>query len=102
LTPNPDILASVADNPDRPQLVIGFAAESEQVEAYAQRKRARKKLDLIVANDVSAADAGFEADTNRVLFISAGGVKTLPLMAKAEVATRLISWITAALRPSLS
>jgi phosphopantothenoylcysteine decarboxylase/phosphopantothenate--cysteine ligase len=74
-----------------PRAVIGFAAETREVLANAREKLARKKLDLIVANDVSAADSGFEVDTNRVTLLDAsGGMETLPLMSKPAVAEKII------------
>jgi phosphopantothenoylcysteine decarboxylase/phosphopantothenate--cysteine ligase len=86
----PDILAAVhAARPTLPRLqaVMGFAAETQDLIANAQVKLAAKGLDLIVANDVSALDAGFAADTNRVTIIDRGGrVEALPLMSKAAVA----------------
>lgn len=87
---NPDILAEVAAQKAAgagPRITIGFAAETEDLLANAQSKLERKKLDLIVANDVTASDAGFAVDTNRVTLLSAdGAVKELPLLTKAEVA----------------
>jgi phosphopantothenoylcysteine decarboxylase / phosphopantothenate---cysteine ligase len=99
LAENPDILAEVAAQPKRPRLTVGFAAESENLATNAQAKLARKKLDLIVANDITAHDAGFAADTNRVLFITPGGVEELPLMTKAEVAARIVAWVAERLNP---
>lgn len=93
LTPTPDILMSVAAQPRRPRVVVGFAAESRDLIANAQEKLARKRLDLIVANDITAADAGFEVKTNRVHFVTAEGVESLPLMSKEAVAARLIEWV---------
>ena len=69
------------------QLLVGFAAETEHVEQHAAEKLAAKRLDLIVANDVSAPDAGFEVDTNRaVLLDSSGSVEQTPLLSKAALA----------------
>jgi phosphopantothenoylcysteine decarboxylase/phosphopantothenate--cysteine ligase len=84
----PDILARVAAERTRgPRLVIGFAAESQDLLLNARSKLEAKKLDMIVANDISAADAGFGVDTNRVTFLFADGrVIELPLMTKLEVA----------------
>jgi phosphopantothenoylcysteine decarboxylase/phosphopantothenate--cysteine ligase len=86
----PDILAAVArlrESGRGPQVMVGFAAETEDLLANAREKLHRKGLDLIAANDVSAADAGFAVDTNRVTLLSAdGSVEALPLMAKEEVA----------------
>jgi phosphopantothenoylcysteine decarboxylase/phosphopantothenate--cysteine ligase len=88
----PDILAElgrVRGEARRPVL-IGFAAETGSPEVRAGQKLVAKRADLIVANDVSAPDAGFEVETNRVSFVSASGIDALPLMTKAEVATLVI------------
>lgn len=93
LVPNPDILAEVAAQSDD-RIVVGFAAESEDVIPAAQRKLARKGCDLMVANDISRADAGFDVDSNAVSFVWPGGeVEELPLLPKAEVAARLFDHI---------
>jgi phosphopantothenoylcysteine decarboxylase/phosphopantothenate--cysteine ligase len=93
----PDILAEVGERNARPQdpggrrLVIGFAAESRDLVANARRKLERKRCDLIVANDVTRTGAGFDVDTNAVSFVWPGGdVEELPLLAKREVAERLL------------
>jgi phosphopantothenoylcysteine decarboxylase/phosphopantothenate--cysteine ligase len=90
LSRTPDILAEVARLREAgrgPKVVVGFAAETEDLLENARDKLQRKRLDLIAANDVSAADAGFAADTNRVTLLSAdGSIEALPLMAKEEVA----------------
>lgn len=94
LEPTADILAAVAQrkaDSGFPRRVIGFAAESQQVLENAAHKLEKKRLDLIVANDITAADAGFEVDTNRVILLSvAGQPETLPVMSKAEVAEAVI------------
>ena len=93
LVRNPDILRAVVRATHRPTVLVGFAAESEDLIANAQAKLARKKLDLIVANDISAADAGFEVNTNRVHFITPAGSEQLPLLGKDAVATRIVRWV---------
>jgi phosphopantothenoylcysteine decarboxylase/phosphopantothenate--cysteine ligase len=100
LVPNPDILAEVARWPDAAgRVVVGFAAESEDVLPAAQRKLARKGCDLIVANDVSRNDAGFEVDTNAVSFVWPGGeVEELPLLSKSAVAAQLFDRVEKLLR----
>lgn len=65
---------------------MGFAAETEDVEKNAYKKLTEKKLDMIVVNDVTEKDSGFERDTNRVILITKTGKKPLPLMTKEEVA----------------
>jgi len=86
----PDILAAVAQNKlssGWPRLTVGFAAETQDLLDNAQAKLIAKKLDMIVANDVSAADAGFGVDCNRVTILFADGRReSLPLMEKLEVA----------------
>lgn len=89
LVRNPDILAEVAATRGK-RLVIGFAAESRDLVAAARRKLARKGCDGIVANDVSREGAGFDTDTNAVVFVWPGDeVEELPLLSKGEVAARL-------------
>lgn len=90
LVPNPDILATLAaTGPQRPTLVVGFAAETETVIANAQSKRVRKGCDLICANDVSPATGTFGGDSNTLHIISAEGVESWPPLSKTEVAARL-------------
>lgn len=92
-----DILKAVAKG-RRPRIVIGFAAESRDLEANAAEKLKAKKLDLIVANDISAVDAGFGVDTNRVTLIPADGrAESLPLASKSEVAEMIIERLAALL-----
>jgi phosphopantothenoylcysteine decarboxylase/phosphopantothenate--cysteine ligase len=86
LEPTPDILGALGAS-KAGQLLVGFAAETERVAEHAADKLRRKQLDLIVANDVSAPDAGFEVDTNRaVLLDSSGTVEETPLLSKAALA----------------
>ena len=95
LVENPDILATVASHARRPRLVVGFAAETEKVIDHAQAKLARKKCDLIVANDVSPATGVMGGDANTVHLVSKGGVETWPTLPKAEVAQRLVAELAA-------
>ncbi|HUH84165.1 MAG TPA: bifunctional phosphopantothenoylcysteine decarboxylase/phosphopantothenate--cysteine ligase CoaBC [Stellaceae bacterium] len=90
LVENPDILArlSAAGN-RRPRLVVGFAAETENVVENARQKRLRKACDWIVANDVSAATGTFGGDANTVHIIDADGVEDWPPLSKGAVAERL-------------
>jgi len=71
-------------------LLIGFAAETEDVIAHASAKRERKHVDLIVANDVSRSDAGFDVDTNLVTIVGPSGAETLPLQSKSRVASEIL------------
>jgi phosphopantothenoylcysteine decarboxylase/phosphopantothenate--cysteine ligase len=96
-----DILEAVAETASkkkRPRLVAGFAAESRDLLENASDKLRSKKLDLIAANDISAKDAGFGTETNRVTLLFANGKQeSLPLMSKAEVAEAMIERIAALL-----
>ena len=95
---NPDILALVSQmKSGRPELVVGFAAETDDVIAHATAKRLRKGCDWIVANDVSAATGIMGGAENAVTVISDAGAESWPRMGKAEVAQRLAARIAAAL-----
>jgi phosphopantothenoylcysteine decarboxylase / phosphopantothenate---cysteine ligase len=89
LTENPDILATLSKGKKRPTLVIGFAAETEDVIANATVKRKKKGCDWIVANDVSTGTGTFGGDTNTVHIVDARGAETWPELRKSEVAQRL-------------
>ena len=89
LEPTDDILAAVCRERAN-RIVIGFAAETEHVIENARKKLAAKGADLIVANDVSAADSGFDVETNRIALVASDGVIELPLMSKREAADRII------------
>lgn len=90
LAPNPDILATLSQAGNRrPGLVIGFAAETENVIANAQAKRQRKGCDWIVANDVSPQTGTFGGDRNTVHLVTDGGVEDWPTLAKDAVAERI-------------
>lgn len=95
LVRNPDILSELGQRKGN-RLLIGFAAETHDVRQRAMRKLREKHLDLIVANDVTETDAGFESETNRVQLIDRrGGCEELPLLSKDAVAERLCDWIAA-------
>jgi phosphopantothenoylcysteine decarboxylase/phosphopantothenate--cysteine ligase len=98
LTQNPDILATLSHSAKRPALVIGFAAETENVIAHAQAKRQRKGCDWIVANDVSPGTGIFGGDSNRVHLITAANVEDWPLLDKREVGRRLTARIAETLK----
>jgi phosphopantothenoylcysteine decarboxylase/phosphopantothenate--cysteine ligase len=94
LTPNPDILASVVAREQKP-FVVGFAAETGDFDR-AVEKTLRKKVDLLVYNDVTEPGSGFGTDTNRVVLIDSDGTtETWPLITKHEVASRLLDRIVA-------
>ena len=90
LVKNPDILASLGDRKEH-QKLIGFAAETQDVITYGKEKVRKKNLDMLVANDVSKSNAGFDVDTNEVTFIYPGDqIVNLPNMSKLDVAERII------------
>lgn len=93
-----DILQAVRERRRPDQIIVGFAAETENLIAAATGKLCNKGLDLVVANDVGRADAGFETDTNAVSLVAAGRVETLPLASKREVAERILDWLEATRR----
>ena len=102
LVENPDILAAMARHARRPCLLIGFAAETDDVLAHATAKRLRKGADWIIANDVSPDASGqsvIGADHNRVHLVNAAGVEDWPTLPKIEVAARLAVRIAAELQP---
>ncbi|WP_371156811.1 bifunctional phosphopantothenoylcysteine decarboxylase/phosphopantothenate--cysteine ligase CoaBC [Jannaschia sp. 2305UL9-9] len=86
---NPDILREVSDGPNRPGLVVGFAAETDDVVAHATAKRLRKGCDWIVANDVSPATGIMGGSENAVTLITADGAEEWPRLTKQETARRL-------------
>ena len=90
LEKNPDILASLGDRKTH-QKLIGFAAETQDIITYGKEKVRKKNLDMLVANDVSKSNAGFDVDTNEVTFIYPGDqIVNLPNMSKLDVAERII------------
>jgi phosphopantothenoylcysteine decarboxylase/phosphopantothenate--cysteine ligase len=99
LVRTPDIIGELGRRragADRPVLV-GFAAETNDVVAEARKKRREKGLDLVVANDVSRSDAGFEVDDNEVTMVSADGEEVVPLQSKAAIAGRVLDRVEALL-----
>jgi phosphopantothenoylcysteine decarboxylase/phosphopantothenate--cysteine ligase len=104
----PDILAELGVlrarlGGSRP-LLVGFAAETDHVVEKAREKRTRKRVDLIVANDVSRSDRGFEAETNAVTIVSEAGDLEVPLQSKAGVAATILDQVERLLadRPAVS
>ena len=92
LEENPDILSEARG----PFVRVGFAAESERLQENARDKVVRKSLDLIIANDITRDDAGFAADTNKVLLVDKhDNVEDLPLMSKYDVASRILDRVRA-------
>jgi phosphopantothenoylcysteine decarboxylase/phosphopantothenate--cysteine ligase len=80
-------------------VLVGFAAETQDVITRATEKRQKKHADLIVANDVARTDAGFDVDSNAVTIVSAEGAETLPLQSKARVAAEILDRIEKLLAP---
>jgi phosphopantothenoylcysteine decarboxylase/phosphopantothenate--cysteine ligase len=96
LKKTPDILAELGRRrlaTNRGQVLVGFAAETHDVVVRAGAKRLAKQVDLIVANDVSRADAGFAVETNEVTLVSSAGAEALPLQSKAQVASIILDRI---------
>jgi phosphopantothenoylcysteine decarboxylase/phosphopantothenate--cysteine ligase len=100
LTENPDILATLSGDPKRPKLLIGFAAETEEVIKHAKEKRKRKGADWIIANDVSGGkgESVMGGEANTVHIITAKGVEDLPEMPKEKVAWALVERIIGAVK----
>lgn len=96
LVRNPDIVASVASQPNKP-FVVGFAAETQDVVSYAKDKLERKNLDLIIANNVADTTVGFNSDDNAVTVIGQQVEEAFPSMAKTLLARKLIDYITHAI-----
>lgn len=91
---NPDILKEMGKRKKEGQCLVGFAAETERLEEYAQKKLKEKKVDMIVANDVGKKDRGFNSDENEVVFFSnESDPVTIKLKKKTEVANDIMSWI---------
>ena len=90
LKKTPDILSQVSKRRKTGQLVIGFAAETNDVVTYARIKMGKKDLDMVIANDVSQEGAGFNTDTNIATVITKSGQVELPLMSKREMADRIL------------
>jgi phosphopantothenoylcysteine decarboxylase / phosphopantothenate---cysteine ligase len=98
LEPTPDILAELGRRKGK-RILVGFAAETDDLLANAKTKLQRKNLDLVVANDVRAAGAGFDVDTNVVTMLdAAGGVEELPLLPKRQIADRILDRVKALLQ----
>ena len=99
LTENPDILSTVAHKTrGRPQLVIGFAAETENVAAHAKAKRARKGCDWILANDVSPSTGIMGGDSNTIQLVTADGIEPWPPQSKEAVAAMLIERVATTMK----
>ncbi|MGE3707880.1 MAG: phosphopantothenoylcysteine decarboxylase, partial [Vicinamibacterales bacterium] len=98
LARTPDILADLGTRrlaSGKGPLLVGFAAETDDVVRRARQKLERKHVDLIVANDVSRADAGFDVDTNAVTLVDAAGDVDVPLQSKTRVAAAILDRVQA-------
>ncbi len=93
LKQNPDILLELGKKKQKEQILVGFAAESENLLEEGKRKLAKKNLDLVVVNDISSKDAGFEVDFNKVILISKEDEKPLPHTTKQQVAHLILDKI---------
>lgn len=103
LVENPDILATIAQGAEnRPLLVIGFAAETENILEHAKQKLARKGCDLIIANDVSSLSGVMGGERNKVTLVSDSGSEFWPRMSKDEVAIRLVATFAGLLQEKLT
>ena len=91
MTENPDVLKAIIAARRPKTIVVGFKAESGEATAEAERMLREKKVDLVIANDISDPSSVFGSDTDRVTFVSADGVEALPVLAKTEVARRLVA-----------
>ena len=98
LVPNPDIIASVAGGETRPQLVIGFAAETHDVQDYARKKLVSKSLDFIFANDVSDQSIGFNSEQNAGVLIGKDADIAMPMSSKRILAESIINELSKVLR----
>ena len=91
MTENPDVLKAIIAARRPKTIVVGFKAESGEATAEAERMLREKKVDLVIANDISDPSSVFGSDTDRVTFVSADGAEALPVLAKTEVARRLMA-----------
>jgi len=92
---NPDILKEMGTRKRSNQCLVGFAAETDNLEEYAAKKLKDKNADLIVANDVSKTDRGFNVDKNEVIFFSQkSDPETIRLKEKSEIAKDIINWVS--------
>lgn len=94
LEKNPDILKELGQKKQKGQVLVGFAAETQNLIQYAQSKLEKKNLDMIVANDVSKPQAGFNVDTNLIKLLKRdGSIEELPLMSKKDLAYIILNHV---------
>jgi len=101
LVPNRDILAELGKTRKAGQFLGGFAAESRNHEEEGRRKLLEKNIDLVVANDITSSDKGFDADTNQVILVDREGSTELPLLSKEKTADRIWDHVVSLLRKSV-
>ena len=99
LTPNPDIAAQLGRDKHEGQVLVAFAAETDDLIANARKKLDKKNADMVVANDVTQPGAGFAGDTNRVTLVTRSDARELPLMSKRDVADAILSRALELMRP---
>lgn len=99
LTPNPDIAAQLGRDKHEGQVLVAFAAETDDLIANARKKLDKKNADMVVANDVTQPGAGFAGDTNRVTLVTRSDARELPLMSKRSVADAILSRALELMRP---
>ena len=93
MTENPDVAKAIGEKKKPGQILVGFAAETDNVEKNAQSKLKKKNLDMIVANDVTKPGAGFNVDTNIAALITADGIVEQPLQTKRQLAEKILDKI---------
>jgi phosphopantothenoylcysteine decarboxylase/phosphopantothenate--cysteine ligase len=98
LVKNPDIITSIANHPQRP-FTVGFAAETQNLIEHAQQKLTKKNLDLIIANDVSNPDIGFNSDSNAATIIGKHLKRVIPIASKQQLAREIIAVIAKRFNP---
>lgn len=99
LTPNPDVAAQLGRDKHEGQVLVAFAAETDDLIANARKKLDKKNADMVVANDVTQPGAGFAGDTNRVTLVTRSDARELPLMSKRDVADAILSRALELMRP---
>ena len=99
LTPNPDVAAQLGRDKHEGQVLVAFAAETDDLIANARKKLDKKNADMVVANDVTQPGAGFAGDTNRVTLVTRSDARELPLMSKRDVADAILDRALELMRP---
>lgn len=89
LVPNPDVLKELGQQKQPGQILVGFAAETEDIYKHAKQKFEKKNLDFLVLNQISAENPAFNVDYNQVYFVTSNGIEQLPRLSKTEIAGRI-------------